>query len=75
MKKPSELLARLNGQVWIVTVPTEDEAPLTRQYACSNVMHADGKSTVRLLSASKPHPDAIPAAPNMEDMYLSRFGA
>ena len=74
MQKPASLLDRLNGQVWLVTVPAADEAALTKQYTCSNVMHTDGKSVIRLLSESAPRPDAVPTAPNMEDMYLYYFG-
>ena len=74
MQKPASLLDRLNGQVWLVTVPAADEAALTKQYVCSNVMHTDGKSVIRLLSKSAPRPDAAPTAPNMEDMYLYYFG-
>ena len=68
------VLEHLNGQVWLVTVPAADEAALTKQYTCSNVMHTDGKSVIRLLSKSAPRPDAVPTAPNMEDMYLYYFG-
>lgn len=74
MQKPASLLEQLNGQVWLVTVPTADEAALTKQYTCSNVMHTDGKSVIRLLSKSAPRPDAVPTAPNMEDLYLYYFG-
>ena len=74
MQKPASLLEHLNGQVWLVTVPAADEAALTKQYACSNVMHTDGKSVIRLLSESAPRPDAVPTAPNMEDLYLYYFG-
>lgn len=74
MQKPASLLEQLNGQVWLVTVPTADEAALTKQYTCSNVMHTDGKSVIRLLSESAPRPDAVPTAPNMEDLYLYYFG-
>lgn len=74
MQKPASLLDRLNGQVWLVTVPAVDEAALTKQYTCSNVMHTDGKSVIRLLSESAPRPDAVPTAPNMEDLYLYYFG-
>ena len=74
MEKPSVLLERLNGQVWLVTVPAADETALTKQYTCSNVMHTDGKSVIRLLSESAPRPDAVPTAPNMEDLYLYYFG-
>ena len=74
MQKPASLLEQLNEQVWLVTVPAADEAALTKQYTCSNVMHTDGKSVLRLLSKSAPRPDAVPTAPNMEDMYLYYFG-
>ena len=74
MQKPASLLEHLNGQVWLVTVPSADEAALTKQYTCSNVMHTDGKSVIRLLSKSAPRPDAVPTAPNMEDLYLYYFG-
>ena len=66
MQKPASLLEQLNGQVWLVTVPAADETVLTKQYTCSNVMHTDGKSVIRLLSESAPRPDAVPTAPNME---------
>ena len=74
MQKPASLLEHLNGQVWLVTVPAADETALTKQYTCSNVMHTDGKSVIRLLSESAPRPDAVPTAPNMEDLYLYYFG-
>ena len=74
MQQPASLLEQLNGQVWLVTVPAADEAALTKQYTCSNVMHTDGKSVIRLLSKSAPRPDAVPTAPNMEDLYLYYFG-
>ena len=74
VKKPYELLEQLNGHVWIISVPTSEETALTKEYACSNVMHTDGRSVIRVLSESKPHSDAIPTAPNMEDMYLYYFG-
>ena len=74
MQKPASLLEHLNEQVWLVTVPAADETVLTKQYTCSNVMHTDGKSVIRLLSESPPRPDAVPTAPNMEDLYLYYFG-
>lgn len=71
---PFELLRTLEGAVWTVTVPAGEETVLTGAYLCSNVMHQDGKSVLRLLSDRKPHPDAAPATPNMEDMYLKYLG-
>lgn len=74
VKKPHELLKQLNGHVWIISVPTSEEIVLTNEYACSNVMHTDGRSVIRVLSERKPHPGATLIAPNMEDMYLYYFG-
>ena len=71
---PFELLRTLEGAVWTVRVPAGEEAVLTGEYLCSNVMHRDGKSVLRLLSDRKPHPDAAPVTPNMEDMYLKYLG-
>ena len=71
---PFELLRTLEGAVWTVMVPAGEEAVLTGEYLCSNVMHRDGKSVLRLLSDRKPHPDAAPVTPNMEDMYLKYLG-
>ena len=71
---PFDLLRTLEGAVWTVRVPAGEEAVLTGEYLCSNVMHQDGESVLRLLSDRKPHPDAAPATPNMEDMYLKYLG-
>lgn len=71
---PSELLEQVNGKVWTVTVSATEEAILIKEYACSNIMHTNGQSIIRLLSDDKPHTDATPIAPNMEDMYLYYFG-
>lgn len=74
MECPKNLLSQVQGQVWIVSVPLAEEASLTSRYPCSNIQHADGQSTLRILAASQPHPDALPATPNMEDLYLHYFG-
>ena len=74
VKKPHELLKQLNGHVWIISVPTSEETALTKEYACSNVIHTDGRSVIRVLSERKPHPGATLITPNMEDMYLYYFG-
>lgn len=74
VKQPSELLERIKGKVWSVTVATENEAELVQKYPCSNIMHMDGKSVIRLLSDEMPYQGAVPLSPNMEDMYLYYFG-
>ena len=74
MKKPSELLKQLEGVVWTVTVPASDEAELVNTYSCSNIMHQDGNSVLRLISDKKPYSNAVLVTPNMEDMYLYYLG-
>lgn len=74
VEQPFKLLQQIEGKVWIVTLQTEGEKKLTDKYPCSNIMHMDGKSMVRLISDDKPHDAAIPTAPNMEDLYLHCFG-
>lgn len=74
VKKPFELLEAIQGTVWTVTVPAAEEAELTGKHPCSNIMHTDGNSVIRLLSDSKPHACAVLTEPNMEDVYLHCFG-
>ena len=52
----------------------EEEQLLTDNYLCSNIMHANGHSILRLIAPQRPHPDAVQTAPNMEDLYLHIFG-
>lgn len=75
VQKPIALLEQLKGKVWSVRVPSSEEAGLRREYPCSNMMYTDGNSVLRLLSDRKPHPDADPVTPNMEDVYLHFFGS
>lgn len=74
MKQPHELLEEINGLVWTVTVPAGTEKPLMIAHPCSNVLHMDGQTVLRLLAEEKPHPEAVMTAPNMEDLYLYCFG-
>ena len=74
MKQPHELLEEINGLVWTVTVPAGTEKPLMIAHPCSNVLHMDGQTVLRLLAEEKPHPEAVMTVPNMEDLYLYFFG-
>ncbi len=71
--KPAELLVLLEGKVWTVTLSIDEGTVLAKQYPCSNTVHFEGKSTLRLISEQQPHPAAQPITPNMEDMYLYFF--
>lgn len=73
VQKPHNLLHELDGMVWTVSVPCENERDLAEQYPCSNIMHDGEISVLRMLSREKPHNDAVAERPNMEDMYLYYF--
>ena len=74
VKRPADLLGRMEGKVWSVTVGTEHEPEFVQKFSCSNIMHMDGKSVIRLISEQRPWADAIPKPPNKEHMYLYYFG-
>ena len=75
MKAPAELLALVSGKVWLVTVSAEEQDNLTNKFPCSNISRLETKSVLRLISTKKPHQDAQPADPNMEDFYLYTFSS
>ena len=73
VQKPHNLLHELDGMVWTVSVPCENERELAEKYPCSNIMHDVEISVLRMLSREKPHDEAVSERPNMEDMYLYYF--
>ncbi len=74
VQKPHDLLRELDGMVWTVSVPAENERCFTEKYPCSNIMHDGEFSVLRMLSREKPHDEAVSERPNMEDLYLYHFG-
>ena len=73
VQKPHDLLRKLDGMVWTVSVPCENERDFVEKYPCSNVMHDGEVSVLRMLSRENPHGEAVAERPNMEDMYLYYF--
>ena len=73
VQKPHDLLHELDGMVWTVSVHNEKERELAEKYPCSNIMHDEEISVLRMLSREKPHAEAVSERPNMEDMYLYYF--
>ncbi len=64
-----ELAARAEGQVWTLEVPPQVPCPLGATVLAER-MH-DGRMVRRLLARTRPHPEAEPAVPTLEDGYLS----
>lgn len=73
VQKPHDLLRKLDGMVWTVSVPCENERDFAEKHPCSNIMHDGEISVLRMLSREKPHNEAVAERPNMEDMYLYYF--
>ncbi len=73
---PEVLTAKAAGSVWKLSVP-EKRFPLLKEKFRIISMATDDtpeELTLRILSETKPHADAIPAEPTLEDQYLSVFG-
>ena len=74
---PHKLTQKIEGQVWILPCTPEEVQPLQNRFRVTNIAQdeASGKVHLRVLSESKPAEDAFPAAPTLEDYYLSVFGS
>ena len=71
-----ELIARTEGRVWEWTVGAEELPELKRSHRVSGTLRrADGGVRVRVVAEARPAPEALPAAPTLEDAYLARVGA
>ena len=73
VEKPQELLRKIEGKVFSLTVPVEKEFEFASKYRCSNIMSEGASAVLRIVSDEKPHETAIPMAPNMEDLYVYYF--
>lgn len=71
---PMELEDELNGSVWSVTLPEGADQMQLAGCKVSNMRRDEGGVTLRLISGQKPHPDARPIRPGLEDVFLSFFG-
>ncbi|MBL6448843.1 ABC transporter ATP-binding protein [Fulvivirga sp. 29W222] len=69
--EPAELVAELEGQVWIRVM---DKAQLQSSRQCLNVISTrlvSGKTQVRVRSSSAPGYDFEPGTPGLEDVYFT----
>jgi ABC-2 type transport system ATP-binding protein len=64
-----ELAARAEGRVW--TLEAQPEAPCPPGAAVLAERVHDGRLRRRLLADTRPHPEAEPAVPTLEEGYLS----
>jgi ABC-type multidrug transport system ATPase subunit len=70
---PAALIAAVQGAVWSVTVDSAAAADLRRRGTCSQAVLTTQGSALRLVAAARPHPDAVPVEPTLEEAYLFRM--
>jgi ABC-type multidrug transport system ATPase subunit len=68
---PDKLLRALYGRVWSLTVPFDEADRLMAQMNVRSFARRENGVSMRLFSDDKPHPDALPDTPNLEDLYVS----
>ncbi len=71
---PQSLESECAGLVWTVTVPESEDLGQFDSFNISNMHRGGGTVTLRIVSRSMPHPAAVHAEPNLEDVFLSHFG-
>jgi hypothetical protein len=67
---PEALLTRVAGQVWSVTTDQATALRLQATYQVSTMVNQLGGVTLRVLSATRPHEDAVVVDPTLEEAYL-----
>jgi ABC-2 type transport system ATP-binding protein len=72
---PEDLLARVNGKVWEVVVPSGDLAALQQRFLVSNTAHRNDGVHARVVSDSPPGGGARMLEPTLEDAYLAALAA
>lgn len=71
---PEALLASTAGKVWSVTTDQATALQLQAVYPVSTMVNQINGVALRLISASRPHEDAVVIDPSLEDAYLLATG-
>lgn len=71
---PAKLAQRVRGQVWQIYAEEKRANDLQNAFRVVNIRNDGETLCLRILSESKPAPDALPAEPTLEDAYLDIFG-
>lgn len=72
---PETLVRQATGNVWSLTTDSATAQELQRQHTVSGLVTAPDGITVRIVSANRPHHDAQPVEPSLEDAYLLAVNA
>jgi ABC-type multidrug transport system ATPase subunit len=68
---PEQLLKQMEGSVWEWMVASEELPAIKQQFLVTGTLRRMDGIEVRAVSAEQPSPEARPAMPNLEDVYLS----
>lgn len=71
---PADLIRNMEGRVWRVQAAPAEVAELQARLTVTGIKKDDAGVSLRVLADSVPAPSAEPAAPSLEDLYLSVFG-
>ena len=67
---PEDLISTVRGKVWSWTIASEALAKARESFLVSSMIRTSNGLSVRVVSTTKPAPDATPAEPSLEDAYL-----
>lgn len=68
---PAELIQSVGGRVWSVMVEQVQLVEMRRQYLISRIERQDNnKVRLAIISAARPHADAVNIEPNLSDAYV-----
>ena len=71
-----ELVAKINGKVWLATCEESEVDSLRSQFEIVNIVKSEeGGATLRIISDIKPLRSARETEPTLEDYYIYVFGA
>ena len=71
---PEQVVAQVTGKVWECAVGPREADSLTARCTVGNVHYgADGQVVLRIVADERPHAQARPLEPTLEDVYLYLF--
>ncbi|MCM3630014.1 ATP-binding cassette domain-containing protein [Paenibacillus glycanilyticus] len=73
MQSNQSFIKDMENKVWLYRMPVDELVEYQNDHLISHVLPAGDGMEVRIVSEDKPFPDAIQAAPTLEDAYLYEF--
>ncbi len=71
---PLSLQTAMTGKVWSLQVDESEMEQYMERYVIANAAAEEGNYSLRIISDDKPHKEAVPESPRLEDVYLYYFG-